>query len=163
MNKIMKYSLVLVFTILLYGCANNRVAFETTTYQYKYMATTGICNYIHLGDKIVPIEFHKKSNKLELDLLNSLPASILYPSNERIYVIGKLHDEIKKTPDRPDMAVSEEYREFELIHWYIVCPFKEYAFEDSNTIIRKSLQPDDIGLGIIGRMFIDVNDFQKEE
>lgn len=167
MIKILRFSLVLVSIILFSSCINKKELVEIKTYQYKYMATTGICNHIYFGNKIIPIEFHEKSNKKKLSLLNSLSPSILYPSSERIFLIGKLYNKIKKTPNSPYMAVSEEYQEFELFHWYILCPFKEYTniglLEDPKIIERTKLQPNDIGLGNVGQMLININEYQKEE
>ena len=139
--------------------------FNRREYQYRYMATTGICNHIYYNNKLIAIKFHHKSNKKKLDLLYSLGPEILYPSSERIYLIGKLHHEIKQTPRGKNFPSSEKYQEFELIHWYILCPFKESVGlpSDLKFIERKKLLPDDIGIGDLGALFIDIKDFYRIE
>jgi hypothetical protein len=170
LNKINKIFLFFILLFSLYCCNNKKQSNEIQTYQYSYWVTTGIADNIYFSGKTIPIKFHKKSNASELELLNNLNSSVLFPSSERIFLIGKLNNEIKKVPEKNSEGIDlaeggEKYQEFELIHWYILCPFKEdIGMPDETKIIeRKKLQPKDLGLGIIGQMFVNMDDYQKQE
>ena len=134
-------------------------------YQYEYFITTGLSKCIYTNGKAVAIQFHKNSDKKKLGLLNALSPSILYPSSKRIHLIGKLHKEIKLTPSGENYPTQEEYQEFELVHWYILCPFEENIGDEFEIqlIERNKLVKGDIGLGTIGMLFINIEEYYKNE
>jgi hypothetical protein len=81
-------------------------------------------DYIRQGDESIHIHFSNASDKMKVRLLGSLDPLV----DADIIIVGKLHDEWKTVPQTDAQGnqyyeAGERYREFDLYHWAIRCPF----------------------------------------
>jgi|SRR6266542_2898164 len=126
--------------LIVYGLSTSRPAFNPTpsqpstiqveprvkTYGFVHMETTGITSYLIVNGKEKPILFSPDSDPLAMRSFNALNSRILFPNadGKKLFLIGQYFAEPKHTRSCPQCAGSEEYREFKLIDWYIIAPFK---------------------------------------
>ena len=86
-------------------------------YGYIFQESTGQNQYILADSQKLPIAFNERSNKMALQSLRALKASVLYGSSggENMFVVGEY-----------DVTSHS----FLLDHWYIRVPFVEYVPDD---------------------------------
>jgi hypothetical protein len=96
------------------------------TYGFVHLETTGITSYVIIKDKKTPIQFRLDSDPLAVKSLNALKARVLLPNSDgkKLFLVGQYFAEPKRTRGCPQCATIEEYREFRLVDWYILTPFK---------------------------------------
>lgn len=109
-------------------------------------------NNIMVDNRRVQIHFSSNSNKEEIQLLGGL--NPLIPT-DRIVYIGILHNEWKTVPQTDSegnflLEGREQFKYFDLIHWYVMCPFKYNIAAEKNVdgyefITRKALKESDFG------------------
>jgi hypothetical protein len=101
------------------GGTNN--AKPTKEYGYIFQESTGQDQYILVDSQKLPITFNERSNKMALESLRALKASVLYGNSEgdNMFLIGEY-----------DVTSHS----FLLDHWYIKVPFVEYAVEDETYV-----------------------------
>lgn len=99
---------------------------KVKTYGFVHEETTGITSFVIISGKKMPIEFHKDSDRLAVNSLYALNWKIFLPntSGKKLFLIGQYFPEPRHTRVCRGCADSEEYREFKLLDWYIIAPFK---------------------------------------
>ena len=109
---------------------------QTLEYGYVFHENTEITHHILKDGKEIPIQFSTDSNQEYLKMLSSLKWNILYPNSrgEQITLKGVLSYVIKRTPEQPNIAMSQNFQDFKLISWYIKTPFKELKAKDINSV-----------------------------
>lgn len=139
----MKSTLLLLITSLIMACNvgmdNAKVKKE---YGYVFQESTGQNQYILVDSQKLPITFNERSNKMALQSLRALKASVLYGNSggENIFVVGEY-----------DVTSHS----FLLDHWYIKVPFVENAVEDETHVphvIHK-----------VSRPSLERTDFERED
>jgi hypothetical protein len=143
-------------------------------YPFVFMDTTGICTYLLINNNLVAIEYSERSDQENLQLFHALKWTLLYPNAQRddirIFVVGKLHDELLSTIECEGCPEPEKYQEFELYTWYIETPFSEIQYDEKNpmdvdfykTIERRHLAAIDFRIDKL-KYNIDDYDLQKYE
>ena len=96
------------------------------TYGFVHHETTGITSFVIVNGVERPIRFHPDSDQIAVKALNALPWWILLPNcdGKRMFLVGQYFTTPKHTPKCDACPAVEEYREFKLINWYIITPFK---------------------------------------
>ncbi len=106
----------------------SRVQFEpkVKTYGFVHLEATGITSYVTINGKEMPIQFRADSDPLAVKSLYALSSRILLPNSDgkKLFLIRQYFAEAKHTPGCRQCATVEEYREFKLVDWYIITPFK---------------------------------------
>ncbi len=156
-----KTAISFIFTLVLLvsvtGCRKKQVANVPTDvvdiFNLKYISTKSICYHVKSGSELIPIVFHSGSDPAKVELLERLKPEIMFPSSDRIYLVGKLHRDVKSLPRNARYSEERLCREFELRHWFIRCPFREMKWTDSpgashRYIKRDSLTREDLSLGL---------------
>lgn len=105
---------------------STRVEPRIKTYGFLHSETTGITSYVIIIGKAKPIQFHPDSDPLAMKSFNALKARISLPNTDgkKLFLIGQYFSAPKHTRSCPQCADSEEYREFKLVDWFIIAPFK---------------------------------------
>ncbi len=161
-------SLILLLAVT--GCGKSQVVSTSSpdenTYNLKYISTKNICYHVKSGSDLIPIVFHPGSDPDKVALLERLKPEIMFPSSDRIYLVGKLHREEKILPRSFRHMEERSYREFELCHWFIKCPFREMEWssiggKNHRYITRDSLTRDDLSLGTSSE--VELSLFQRCE
>jgi hypothetical protein len=155
---------LLVITILL-SCKSNpsmKKEIPIKEYYWDHISTTGICIRIIKDGEIIDIKYHEKSNQEKLKLFYALrwfihDASSSPDNKSRVIVVGKLHDEIKTTPSGKGFPKPENYREFEIIDWYLKRPFRQIAYDGKRP---KYYNFDSENVEIIERYYLTIDDFK---
>ena len=121
--------MVFITCLLVSSCTLTKQT-HIDTYGYIFHETTGITRAILLDGTETKIKFTTDSDKIALDTLTSLDWPVLYPSGDgkHIFVQGHLSNKVRWTPDLPNMAATEPFKEFRLTNWYIITPFKRINF-----------------------------------
>lgn len=116
---------VVVVLLLLAACAGSRRT-PSPTFGYVFHETTGLTSGVLDDGKLIAIQLRDDSDPVALRTLRDLGWPVLYANGDGhcIFVTGRLSPDVKWTPDRPDMAQSEPYRELTLESWHIVTPFR---------------------------------------
>jgi hypothetical protein len=96
------------------------------TYGFVHVETTGITSYVIVNGKEKPILFRPDSDPLAMKSFNALNSRIRLPNTDgkKLFLIGQYFSEPKHTRICRECAKAEAYREFRLVDWYIITPFK---------------------------------------
>jgi hypothetical protein len=185
--KIVAVSFLFMNSVLIvYGQSTSRPAFNPTpsqastiqvepkvkTYGFVHWETTGITSYVIVNGKEKPILFSPDSDPLAMRSFDALNPRILLPNTDgkKLFLMGQYFSEPKHTRSCPGCAGSEEYREFKLVDWYIIAPFKVVR-EDcgpcpylraENLRTKSSLELKDFA-DFDGRDNMDVRRFQRKK
>jgi len=185
--KILAVSFLFMNSLLnIYGQSASQPAFNTTfsqlstiqvepkvkTYGFVHEETTGITSYVIIKGKRKPIQFRADSDPLAVNSLYALNPRISLPNTDgkKLFLIGQYFSEPKHTRSCRGCADSEEYREFKLVDWYIITPFKitredcgpcPYLREE-NLRKKSSLEVNDFD-DFDGRDNLDVSRFQRKK
>lgn len=140
MNFVAVSFLFMKFLLLIYGLSVSEPALITTfsqqkaiqveprikTYGFLHSETTGITSYVIINGKKKPIQFRSDSDPLAMKSFDALHSRILLPNTDgkKLFLIGQYFSAPKRTRSCPQCADSEEYREFKLVDWYIIAPFR---------------------------------------
>jgi len=140
------------------------------TFGYVLRETTGITTSVIQGEKEMAILFTPNSDPIALRTLRSLDWRTLYPNanGHHIFVKGSLDNNVHWTPNEPNMAQSEPYRQFRLVNWYIVTPYERLVLVNESLPlklkkeVRQSLKTDDFeGRDVVDG--VDLARFQKKQ
>jgi hypothetical protein len=142
------------------------------TYGFLHSETTGITSYVIINGKKKPIQFRPDSDPLAMKSFHALDSRILLPNTDgkKLFLIGQYLSEPKHTRSCPQCADPEEYREFRLVAWYIIVPFKVVRedcgpcpyLREENLRTKGSLELTDFD-DFDGRDNIDVRRFQRQK
>lgn len=142
------------------------------TYGFVHEETTGITSSVIVNGIKRPIQFHPDSDPIAVKSLNALSGRIILPNSngKKMFLVGQYYTAPKYTPKCDRCPTVEEYREFKLIDWYIVTPFKVVRDDcencayllNENLRTRQSLKREDFD-NFDGRESIDVSRFQREK
>jgi hypothetical protein len=96
------------------------------TYGFLHEETTGITSYVVINGKAKPIQFRPDSDPLAMKSFDALKPRISLPNTDgkKVFLIGQYFSAPKHTRSCPQCADSQEYREFKLVDWFIIAPFK---------------------------------------
>ena len=151
--------------------STNQVEPEVKTYGFLHMETTGITSYVIINGKEKPIMFRPDSDPLAMKSFDALNSRIILPNTDgkKLFLIGQYFSEPRHTRSCPECATAEEYREFRLVDWYIITPFKEVRedcgpcayLRKENLRKRSSLELKDFD-AFDGRDNMDVRRFQRK-
>jgi len=129
----MKLTTLLLMSALIMMSCNGRMSNEKPKKEYGYVFTesTGQTEYVLVDSQELPIIFNDRSNKMALQSLRALKASVVYGNSggENMFVVGEY-----------DVTSHS----FLLDHWYIKVPFVESVPEDETYIpgpVRKVSRP----------------------
>ncbi len=90
---------------------------------------TGVCEFVIVRGKLIPIEFTPDSDAAALKLLYALKAEIFLPNahgpSPRLYVVGQLFDGISRDVQGPGWGYDPGHHDFLLTRWYLATPFVE--------------------------------------
>jgi len=90
---------------------------------------TGVCEFVIVDGKSVPIEFTPDSDAGAMMLLYALKPEIFLPNTgepaPRLYVVGQLFDGISRDAQGPGRAYDPGHHDFLLQRWYLATPFRE--------------------------------------
>jgi len=184
--KIVALSFLLNSLLIIYGHSSSRPAFNTAfshlstnqvepqvkTYGFLHMETTGITSYLIVNGKKKPILFRPDSDPLAMKSFDALNARIILPNSDgkKLFLIGQYFSEPRRTRSCPECATAEEYREFKLVDWYIITPFKVVRedcgpcpyLREENLRRKSSLELKDFD-AFDGRDNMDVRRFQRKK
>jgi len=142
------------------------------TYGFLHSETTGITSYVIINGKKKPILFHADSDPLAVKSLYALNSRIILPNTDgrKLFLIGQYLAEPKRTRSCRQCAKSEEYREFKLVDWYIITPFKVVRedcgtcpyLREENLRTKNGLELKDFD-AFDGRENMDVRRFQQKK
>jgi len=151
--------------------STNQVEPKVKTYGFLHMETTGITSYVIINGKEKPIMFRPDSDPLAMKSFDALNARIILPNTDgkKLFLIGQYFSEPRHTRSCPECATAEEYREFRLVDWYIITPFKEVRedcgpcpyLRKENLRNRSSLELKDFD-AFDGRDNMNVRRFQRK-
>ncbi len=161
-----KYTVISLFLpCLLLSCLPEQSTGSPRILAYRHLGM----NDIQANGEPVHIHFSPRSVQEKIQLLGSLDPLI---PDSRIIYIGVLHPEWHTVPPTDAqgnalLEAGEKYRYFDLIHWYVMCPFPypegaQLPGNDVKWVTRETLLPGDMGPG--GRDFrledymLDVSD-----
>ena len=183
--KIVAVSFLLNSLSIIYGQSASRPAFnnafsqlsanqvepQVKTYGFLHMETTGITSYVIVNGKRKPILFRSDSDPLAIKSFDALSSRITLPNTDgkKLFVIGQYFSEPRHTRSCPECATAEEYREFRLVDWYIITPFKEVRedcgpcpyLRSENLRKRSSLELKDFD-AFDGRDNMNIRRFQRK-
>jgi hypothetical protein len=184
--KILAVSFLLNSLILIYGQSASRPSFNNSfsqlstnqvepklkTYGFLHEKTTRITSYVIVNGKRKPILFRADSDPLAMKSFDALNSRITLPNTDgkKLFVIGQYFSEPRHARSCPQCATSEEYREFKLVDWYIITPFKEVRedcgpcpyLRPENLRKRSSLELKDFD-AFDGRDNMDIRRFQRRK
>jgi hypothetical protein len=145
---------------------------KVKTYGFVHLETTGITSYVIINGKEMPIQFRADSDPLAMKSLYALNSRILLPNTDgkKLFLIGQYFAEPKHTRSCRQCATVEEYREFKLVDWYIITPFKVVRedcgpcpyLREENLRKKSGLDLKDFQ-DFAGRDNMDVRRFQREK
>ena len=125
--------------LLVIVCVSLLASCQEAAYPYRhYQGCTGVCIFLEIQGKTVPIDFSPRSNQERLGALNALGSNIYVPNaveGGRLFLVGTLHEyEFCSDPD-PDVApdptwMNDPFRFFDLSDWFLVAPFAEQEYVD---------------------------------
>jgi hypothetical protein len=107
---------------------------DPPSYRYRHLETTGLTDELILPDGThQAIRFAPGSSPADLQALSAVAGCGIFgtqaprPGDEgfeqRLFLVGELRREVRRTPDEPNRATPEDYREFVLRGWYLEAPF----------------------------------------
>jgi hypothetical protein len=118
------------------ACAAPSAQTDPSSYRYRHLETTGLTDELILADGTSqPIRFAPGSSPGELKALSAVLTCGIFgtrraspePGEEafeqRLFLVGELQTRVLRTPDAPNRATPEDYREFVLRTWYLEAPF----------------------------------------
>lgn len=141
-------------------------------FAFVHHETTGITSYVIAKGKEMAIQFSADSDPLAVKSLNALNSRVFLPNTDgkKLFLIGQLFAEPKRTPSCDKCPAAEQYREFRLVDWYINTPFRvvredcgdcSYLLE-KNLKMRRTLELKDFQ-EFEGRDNMDLRRFQREK
>ena len=142
------------------------------TYGFVHHETTGITSSVIVNGVERRIQFHPDSDPIAVKSFNALSGKILLPNSngKKLFLVGQYYTAPKHTAKCDRCPTVEEYREFKLMDWYIVTPFKVVRDDCENCAYlrkenlrnRRSLKREDFS-DFDGRESINVGRFQREK
>ncbi len=178
--------LVMKSSLIIYGQSVSPQALITTfshqnstqveprikTYGFLHSETTGITSYVIINGKAKPIQFRADSDPFAMKSFDALKPRISLPNTDgkKLFLIGQYFSAPKHTHSCPQCADSEEYREFKLVDWFIIAPFKVVRddcgpcayLRPENLRTKTALELKDFD-DFEGRDSLDVRRFQRKK
>ena len=142
------------------------------TYGFVHHETTGITSSVIVKGVERRIQFHRDSDPVAVKALNALSWKIVLPNSDgkKLFLVGQYYAAPKQTAKCDGCSTVEEYREFKLLSWYIVTPFKVVRddcencayLREENLRTRRRLEREDFQ-DFDGKELLDVSRFQREK
>lgn len=140
------------------------------TYGFVHHETTGITTSVIVNSIERRIKFHPDSDPIAIKSLMALTWKVLLPNcdGKKLFLVGQYFTASKRTSKCDRCPGVEEYREFKLLDWYIITPFKAVRddcddcayLREENLRTRRHLKLEDFR-DFEGRESINVSRFQR--